>query len=149
MLNCTIRDMSEGDLTIIDQIEKSCFVAPWKKEDILTELNENPYSTLLVAELDGSVIGFADFWITFESATICQIAVLPKYQRNHVGSMLIDEILKECKIKRVNHLTLEVRESNNKGIGFYQKYGFKTVLVKEHYYTNGENALYMVKEIAL
>ena len=35
----------------------------------------------------------------------------------------------------------------SKGIVFYQKYGFTTVINKENYYSNGENALYMVKEV--
>ena len=147
MLNCFIRDMEEKDLRIVDEIEKVCFVAPWSKEDILREINNNPYATLLVAELDNQVVGFADFWVTFDSATICQIAVLPKYQRNHFGSALMEEILKECNAKKVRHLTLEVRKSNSTGISFYQKFGFKTVLVKENYYSNGEDALYMVKEV--
>ncbi len=147
MFNCVIRDMTEQDIHAINQIEQVCFVAPWKQEDIITELNDNPYSTILVAEVDNHVVGFADFWVTFDSATICQIAITPKYQRNHLGSLLMEEILKECYAKKVRHLTLEVRESNEKGINFYQKYGFKTVLVKENYYTNGENALYMVKEV--
>ena len=142
-----VRDMEEKDLPTICEIEDLCFVAPWKKDDILNELRNNPYATLLVVENDNQVVGFADFWVTFDSATICQIAVRPEYQRQHLGSMLMEEILKECSIKKVRHLTLEVRESNVKGINFYQKYGFKTVLNKENYYTNGENALYMVKEV--
>ena len=147
MLNSFVRDMEEKDLSAVDEIEKLCFVAPWKKADIQVELDSNPFATLLVVEVNNQVVGFADFWVTFDSATICQIAVHPDYQRNHLGSSLMDEILKDCYAKKVNHLTLEVRESNTKGIAFYQKYGFKTVLVKEKYYTNGENALYMVKEV--
>ena len=147
MTSFVIRDMDENDLTAVDQIEQLCFVAPWKKDDILTEIKNNPYATLLVVELNSQVVGFADFWVTFDSATICQIAIHPSYQRNHFGSALLEEILKECNAKKVRHLTLEVRESNEKGISFYHKYGFKTVLVKENYYSNGENALYMVKEV--
>ena len=142
-----IRELVVSDLEKVMEIENLCFVAPWKKEDILRELKENKFATLYVATLNDQIVGYMDFWITFDSATICQIAVRPEYQRQHLGSVLMEEILKECSIKKVRHLTLEVRESNVKGINFYQKYGFKTVLNKENYYTNGENALYMVKEV--
>ena len=147
MLNYFIRDMEEKDLYAINEIEKICFVAPWGKSDILTEMNDNPYATLLVVEVNSQPVGFADFWVTFDSATICQIAIHPKFQRNQLGSALMEEILKECMAKKVRHLTLEVRRSNEKGINFYQKFGFNTVLIKEKYYSNGEDALYMVKEV--
>ena len=147
MLNYQIRDMEERDLYTVSQIEQACFIAPWGKEDLLTEINDNPYATLLVVEVDNNVVGFADFWVTFDSATICQIAIHPKYQRQQLGSKLMEEILKDCYAKKVVHLTLEVRESNTKGINFYQKYGFKTALIKDKYYSNGENALYMIKEV--
>ena len=143
----SVRDMEESDLHAIEEIENLCFVAPWGTEDIKREIRDNPYATLLVVEDNNHVVGFADFWITFDSATICQIAIHPIYQRNHLGSMLMEEILKDCNAKKVRNITLEVRKSNEKGIGFYKKYGFKTVLVKEKYYSNGEDALYMVKEV--
>ena len=38
---------------------------------------------------------------------------------------------------------LEVRESNQKAIKLYQKFGFKTASVREKYYGDGENALVM------
>ena len=147
MLNYQVRDVDINDLNDIEVIENLCFVSPWSKEDIAREINSNPYATLLAIEVDNKVVGYADYWVTFDSATICQIAIKPKYQRLGLGSKLMEEILKDCYAKRAIHLTLEVRESNEKGIKFYQKYGFKTVLVKEHYYSNGENALYMVKEV--
>ena len=143
----SIRDMEESDLKVIEEIENLCFKAPWSSEDLVREIRDNPYATLLVVEDDNHVVGFADFWVTFDSATICQIAIHPKYQRNHLGSLLMEEILKDCNAKKVRNITLEVRKTNEKGIGFYKKFGFKTMLIKEHYYSNGEDALYMVKEV--
>ena len=44
-------------------------------------------------------------------------------------------------------MTLEVRVSNYKAINFYKKHGFSTILTKEKYYENGEDAYYMMKGI--
>ena len=60
---------------------------------------------------------------------------------------LLEEVLKDAKAKKIRTLTLEVRASNEKAINFYKKFGFKITLVKEAYYSNGEDAIYMIKEV--
>ena len=144
-----IRELVESDLDKVMEIENLCFISPWKRDDIFRELNGNEFANLLVAEINGNVVGYVDFWITFDSATICQIAVHPDYQRQAIGSALLKEVFKECYAKKVLTITLEVRESNSKGINFYTKHGFNQFLVKPNYYTNGENAIYMMKGVEL
>ena len=144
-----IRELEEKDLPQVMEIENLCFVAPWKLEDIKRELLDNKFATLLVATINDVVVGYVDFWVTFESATICQIAVHPNYQRQSIGSELLKEVFKECYAKKVVTMTLEVRESNIKGISFYKKHGFTPFITKESYYSNGEDALYMIKEVAI
>ena len=144
-----IRELEQSDLDKVMEIENFCFVAPWKLEDIKRELEDNQFANLLVATINGKVVGYVDYWITFESATICQIAVHPNYQRNAIGSKLLEEVLKDCYANKVLNITLEVRESNLKGINFYTKHGFNQVLVKPNYYSNGENAIYMLRGVEL
>lgn len=149
MYSIEIRDLKESDLDKVMEIENLCFVAPWQKDDIYRELHSNEFAFLYVATIDDEVVGYVDFWITFDSATICQIAVHPNYQRKSIGSALLDEVLKECYAKKVFNITLEVRESNNKGINFYKKHGFIPCVTKPHYYSNGENAIYMIKGVEI
>lgn len=144
-----IRELVESDLDKVMEIENLCFVAPWKKEDIIRELNNNQFATLLVATINNNVVGYVDYWITFDSATICQIAVHPNYQRKEIGSALLNEVIKDCYAKKVLTITLEVRESNSKGINFYLKHGFNQFLVKPNYYSNGENAIYMMRGVEI
>ena len=140
--------MKQNDLNTIMYLENTCFVAPWALKDVQYELNDNPVSNLWVIESESTgVVGFVDYWITFDSATICQICVNPLFRRKGLGSMLLEEMLKDCRTERVNNITLEVRENNFSAIKLYEKHGFKHVLVKEGYYSNGDNAIYMVKEM--
>lgn len=147
MLEAEVNIVKESDADSLLAIEQKCFVAPWSKENILYEINENPVSCLLKLEYNGQIIGFADYWITFDSATIAQIAVLPEYRRHHFASLLMDEIISDCYAKKVLVITLEVRTHNDAAIAFYTKYGFKNILTKPHYYTNGDDAFYMIKEV--
>ena len=152
-LDVEIRPMTDNDLPMVMEIENSTILNPYKEKDFLYEMHENPVSYVWVIEYSNAslglktVVGFLDFWITFDSGTICQIAVHPDIQRSGVGTELMNEMIKELKAKRVRTMTLEVRASNSKAINFYKKFGFKAILTKEHYYLDGEDALYMVMEV--
>ena len=149
-----IREAKDDDLSTIMQIENLCFPhGAWKEENILYELHENPVSHFWVIELSLNdaegyrVVGFCDYWETFDSATICQIAVHPYLQRRQLGTAMMDEIFNDCYAKKVKTLTLEVRVSNEPAICFYKKQGFKIETTKPHYYDNGEDAYYMILEV--
>ena len=144
----SLRPMKEKDLNVIMYLENTCFVSPWALKDLKYELNDNPVSNLWVIESETTgIVGFVDYWITFDSATICQICVNPLFRRKGLGSMMIDELVSDCKANRVRNITLEVRENNDAAIKLYEKNRFKKSLVKEAYYTNGDNAVYMIREL--
>ena len=152
-LDVEIRPMEDRDLPQVMDIENNCFLHPWQLKDLLYELHENPVSNLYVVEYSNAslglkaVVGFIDYWVTFDSGTICQIAVHPDIQHSGVGSELMEEMLKDVKAKKVNSLTLEVRKSNEKAINFYKKHGFTISHIKPGYYSNGEDAIYMILEV--
>lgn len=152
-LTVEIRPMEEKDLPAVLELERLCFKDPWKKENFLYEINENEFSNPWVVELSSTandivqVVGFCVWWQTFDSATICQIAVHPALQRRDLGSAMMDEIINDAYAKRVQTLTLEVRKSNEKAINFYLKHGFKVEVTKPNYYTDGEDALYMTRKV--
>ena len=149
-----IREATINDLPIIMQIENLCFPrGAWKEEKIIYELKENPVANFWVIELsledknDYRVVGFCDYWETFDSATICQIAVHPYLQRKQLGTAMMDEIFNDCYAKKIQTLTLEVRVGNVPAINFYKKYGFEIEVTKPHYYDNGEDAYYMILKV--
>ena len=137
----TIKDLSQ-----LLEIQNECFLHPWKEKDILYELNENPVNFMYVLEEEKTLLGFIDFWITFDSATIAQIAIRKQYQGRHLANILMQEMIDDCYAKKVLNITLEVRTSNVKAISLYKKFDFKEIVIKPHYYDNGEDALYMVRK---
>jgi ribosomal-protein-alanine N-acetyltransferase len=151
-LNVDIRKMEEKDLPAVLEIENYSFTSPWKKEDFLNDMNNNEFANLWVIELSAEgvgkqVVGFSNYWQTFDSATLCQIAVHPGIRRHQIGTALIEEIINDCYVKRVRNLTLEVRKSNQIAINFYKKHGFKEECIKPKYYPDGEDAIYMILEV--
>lgn len=145
------RKMNKLDIDQVMNIESLCFISPWTKPQLIGELEDNKFANIYVAEFVNSenklLVGFYDYWITFDSATIAQIAVHPSFQKQGIASKMMQEIIDDCYAKRVNNITLEVRENNEKARNLYKKFGFEEILVKPNYYSNGDNAVYMSKGV--
>lgn len=145
--NLIVKKMSDDDLNEIVDIDKKHFINPWDLKEWDYELNLNPVSYCLVAKLDNVIVGYIDYWITFDSATIAKICVNKSYQRQGLGQMLMNKMMTNIKFHQVKYLTLEVRKSNLPAINLYQKFGFKQETIKQGYYADGEDAIYMVLEV--
>lgn len=145
-----IREANINDLDDIMVLENECFIDPWKRKDWLYELSENPINKIIVLEKNLHVIGFIDYMITFNSATISQIAIKNEYRRQGLAVKLLNEMentFPKDSEDIVETITLEVRASNEKAINLYLKQGYEKVISKPHYYSNGEDALYMIKRL--
>lgn len=138
------------DFESVLALENECFKEPYSREELEYEFNENPVNKIIVAEHDGRIVGFIDYLITFNSATIMQVAVTKNYRSIGIGTQLLREMensFPEEVEDMVETITLEVRVSNKAAIDMYIKDGYKIVVVKSHYYKDGENAIYMVKRL--
>ena len=132
------------DFDAVQEIENECFKEPYSTQELKYEFEENPVNKIIVAEKDGQVIGFIDFLVTFNSATIMQIAVTKKYRGLGIATKLLAEMehnFPEDLEDLVENITLEVRVSNQAAVNLYTKNGYKIVVVKSHYYKDGENAI--------
>lgn len=56
------------------------------------------------------------------------INIHPDFQRQGIGHLLVDRLLSHLKEKGIRGLHLIVASDNQKGIGFYRKYGFEKLL---------------------
>lgn len=148
-LKIAIRKMNASDLSTVMEIEKEAFPDPYTEEQMKYDLMENPVAQILVAVVDANVVGFLDFMITFDSSTIVQIAVDEKYRDRGIGTRLLGEMLKILKSQQdeVDFLALEVRLSNVRAQKFYKKHAFEVITTKKSYYSNGEDALYLVRNL--
>lgn len=140
-----IRKCVKEDLPIIAAIENACFdVAPWSLQNYVEDFENNVCSYILVAEQDEKIVGYIDFWIMFEQATIAKIAVLEPLRKYGIGNILLQEALAIMDQEGVTSVTLEVRVSNIAAIKLYEKNGFEIKLVKKGYYSDGEDAYFMM-----
>ncbi len=98
----------------------------------------------LVTERDGAIAGFILGVVTdIGSLRILLLCVLPRWQRQGVGSALLRSI---C-TGDVRHVYLEVRRDNEGAIAFYRRHGF---VVTEHlpdFYPDGTPGYRMEQRI--
>lgn len=145
-MKTNIRKAKINDLEAIKEIEDESFRNPFAKEDLLYEISQNPVSNFLVLEKDGKVIGFIDYWVTFDSATIDQIAIKKSERNQGFAKILLEKSINDLKkLGEVSFFTLEVRASNEPAINLYKSFGFQKVTIKEKYYDDGEDAIYMIR----
>lgn len=138
------------NLKEIEEIEKECFKHPFSTDDIYYELEQNPFAKVFILYDDEkNVVGYLDYWITFDSTTIARIAIKNSYKRMGYAICLLDFMEKELKKEKekISMITLEVRASNIPAISLYLKKGFIKITTKSNYYTDGEDAIYMVKGV--
>lgn len=146
MVSYEIREATNNDIPALLELEQS-FLAPWPRKYFEYELNANPVNTFLVLTLMDKIVGFIDYWITFDSATISQITIAKEFRRQGLAIKLLKEMYDDCYAKKVRNITLEVRTENKSAVNLYEKFGFKNVLVKPCYYDNGDDAYYMILEV--
>jgi ribosomal-protein-alanine N-acetyltransferase len=104
---------------------------------------EPPPSPALEAELR-SIIGYAGLWLMTDEAHITTIAVDPDFQGNGIGELLVVALIDRARQIGARWLTLEVRVTNEVAQRLYEKYTFKEMGIRRHYYSdNGEDALVM------
>ncbi|RLG59523.1 ribosomal-protein-alanine N-acetyltransferase [Candidatus Geothermarchaeota archaeon] len=147
--NVKIRKFRVEDIKKILKLERECFKEPYDFLTFIYFWRRDP-NGFLVAEADNDVIGYVIANSRFfrkEEGEIVSIAVKPKYRRKGIGKRLMLEAIRYLKSKGVKRVGLEVREGNKEAISFYELIGFKKAYVIPRYYSDGENAVKMFKQI--
>ncbi len=135
--------MTPADADTVSEIEIKSFALPWKR-DTFFEVVQRKNTAYIVGELEKKIIAYAGAWLSFNEAEVMSVAVLAEYRGRGIGKKLFGELLKLCKERGANAVTLEVRPSNVAAIKIYESFGLKSVGRRPKYYIdNGEDALIM------
>jgi ribosomal-protein-alanine N-acetyltransferase len=143
-MNLEFRRMEIDDLRAVYEIECDLFQDPWSYDSFLNDVRDQQAAWAYVVACDTEIAGYTVCWWYAGEVHIGNIAVSKKWQRRGIGSFILDQIDRHFKDTVLSYL--EVRESNNAAIKLYQKHGFEILYIRKAYYSNGENALVMVKK---
>ncbi len=102
----------------------------------------------LVAEDGGAIVGFLAAVVNAPlQVRILMLAVYEPWRRKGIGSALMDSFLKECGMRGMRTVELEVRKSNEAAIRFYTRYAFQITNLIPRFYTDGEDGFKMRRHL--
>lgn len=146
MSELQIRNMRECDIAEVVSIEKSIFSSAWSEKSFKDAMQSKD-NIYLVALLNGKVIGYCGFWISYDVADLCNLAVDVSCRRQSVGEKLLMTGMDFVKKRQAERILLEVRAGNSQAQNLYKKTGFVCIGVRKGYYSNPpEDAVLMQKE---
>jgi ribosomal-protein-alanine N-acetyltransferase len=142
----SVRPVERADLLAVHRIEQSAFPQPWPFTAFEQYVEEPGF---LVAE-DGAVVGY----VVADSVPnhgrplghIKDIAVRESRRGEGIGALLLERALGVLGAQGVASVKLEVRESNTRARSLYRQYGFVHRRTVPRYYSDGEDALVLVRD---
>jgi [ribosomal protein S18]-alanine N-acetyltransferase len=143
----SIASMAERDLEEVTLIERVSFKAPWAPQTFHEEL-QKPFARVDVVRRQGRVIGFANYWLVADEASLLSIAVHPDHRQRGVAARLLAHLIDVARRAGCARVLLEVRRHNAPAIALYERFGFATFHVRKQYYSDGEDALLMQRGLA-
>lgn len=125
--------------TLYDLALRSMPFDAWTEEGLQEEL-VRARGVVLVAELNGSLIGYAISSWVLDEAELLQIATAPEYLRRGVASSLLCALCERLRSLDVGVIHLEVRAQGEAARAFYRAHGFRETGTRTAYYRNPDDA---------
>ena len=127
-----IREASSDDVNGIIEVLKTSYLQDeaWARKALEKLLATENY-VILVAELDGKIVGFIDYyilpsvWEKWNEATINYLFIDKEYQGRGIGSKLLKEVIKQTDKMGIMELHVGTEKENKRAIRLYKKHGFR------------------------
>ena len=130
----TVRIAERADLGSVIAIERASFGDPWTRGMFGTHLVSDGGNNFLVAEEDGSIVGYAITVAVAGESELLNIAVDPGRRGQRIGALLLDAAMERCRGSGATEMWLEVRASNAGARMLYDSRGFAEMGVRKRYY---------------
>jgi [ribosomal protein S18]-alanine N-acetyltransferase len=142
-----LRPMRLADLGAVMELEEELFAPDtWTAAMYREELALTDTRHYLVAEDDGTVVGYAGLIAYDDEAHVATIGVTGARQGEGTGALLLDALLAEAD-RRSPVVLLEVRADNAHAQELYRRRGFTEIGRRRGYYQpSGTDAVVMRRE---
>lgn len=138
-----VRPASLADLDALDAIERAAFDA--HRRASRRSLRRSLCSVrqlALVAEVSGTVVGYAVLWRFPRTWRLYSIASDPAWQGSGIGRVLLAAAIDAARQGGARAVQLEARETPALA-GWYARHGFETIGRLADYYGTGDDAVRM------
>lgn len=143
-----IRLYRDKDIPKIVALELATLGVTLGEEMLKNDLN-NSFAHYYVYEEKNQVLGYISINFDGFQGEILNFCVSKASQGLGIGTKLLAYAINLLHSKKAESFILEVRESNARAIKLYSKFGFKQISVRKGYYSNGEDAFVLMKQMIL
>lgn len=143
----SFRKVSHEDLPEILLIEIESFGSEAFSKQQFIRLIKNQNSFFLAAVYKNKIPGYIILLKRGGSRNlrIYSIAVAKKYRNQHIGTQLLNLAEKIATQENKSAITLEVSTNNHGAIAFYNKHGYTVSGSIPDYYSDGSDAIKMIR----
>jgi ribosomal-protein-alanine N-acetyltransferase len=143
-VDVVIGSMRRRHLRGVHRIESLVYPRPWSLGLFMSELGIRDTRVYLVARVGGVVVGYGGLMLVLEDGHVTTIAVDPAWHRHKIGTRVLAALAEEAIARGAEHLTLEVRASNDGAQALYRAFGFAPAGIRKGYYVEtNEDAIVM------
>ncbi|UCE78072.1 MAG: ribosomal protein S18-alanine N-acetyltransferase [Nitrospiraceae bacterium] len=137
LIDVTVDQMHETDLSEIVRIERASFPTPWSETLFYNELRKEQ-AVIKVARTEIRIAGYIVANQVIDEGHILDLAVDPVFRRLGVASVLVEKIMNHFKENRCRAIFLEVRASSTGARRLYEGFGFSVLGIRKRYYSSPE-----------
>jgi len=152
-----LRKFAPDDLQSVMQINRETLPENYS-DYFFMDLYERFPETFIVAKESGRIagyimcrieVGLSNFGLggLIRKGHVVSIAVLPTYRRKGIAQALLNKSMEGMRFYKAKQCYLEVRVTNDAGVGLYKKLGFEVSRTVHGYYSDGEDAYVMSKKL--
>jgi ribosomal-protein-alanine N-acetyltransferase len=131
-LEGSLEPMTEGRVDEVVAIEARAYGHPWTRGNFVDSLRSGYHAQLLCDR--GQLFGYFVAMKGVDEVHLLNITVTPERQREGWGRVMLDALAEWSRAQGAQWLWLEVRVSNRRAQHVYERYGFRRVGERKHYY---------------
>ena len=121
----TLRSARPDDIPALQAVDSAAFAPPWRATaaDLTGLLVMSSY--VVVAEMEGQVMGYAVSDVRGEFGVLARLAVQPTAQGQGLGRQLLTDALRFCRRSGARSVSLNTNASNQASQRLYAQQGFR------------------------
>lgn len=140
--------MQAADIAKVMATETLIYPFPWTEGNFIDSLTAG-YSAWVCRE-DEVMVGYAVMMLALDEAHLLNISIVAERQRRGRGGTLLEFLFDVARQAGATRMFLEVRPSNEAGLGLYRHYGFAEIGRRPGYYPGHggrEAAIVMARDL--
>jgi [ribosomal protein S18]-alanine N-acetyltransferase len=117
--------------------EREAYLWPWSEGNMVDSIQTGHHCQTLHLrgpENAQELLGYFIVMPGIDEVHLLNITVAPKFQKQGWARVMLDALCEWARDRNAQWVWLEVRMSNERAIGIYERYGFRRVAQRKAYY---------------